>query len=70
MGLDIRLPIGLMFSILGALLLFYGLFFGDAASYEKHSMGVNVNVWWGIALLVFGVLMTHFGRRGSKASSE
>jgi len=65
MGLDIRLPIGGLFSILGVLLAGYGLA-SDRAIYER-SLGINVNLWWGVALLVFGVVMVGLGRRRTKA---
>jgi len=54
MGLDIRWPIGLMFSLIGALLAFNGL-----RDHSDHavSLGININLVWGIVLLVFGVLM-------------
>jgi len=65
MGLDIRLPIGGLFSILGVLLVGYGLM-SDRGIYVR-SLGVNVNLWWGVTLLVFGVVMVVLGRRGSKA---
>jgi hypothetical protein len=52
MGLDIRLPIGLMFSLIGLLMTGYGLF-TPAAIYER-SLGINVNLWWGLVLVVFG----------------
>jgi hypothetical protein len=55
MNLDLRLPIGLMFSIFGALLTVFGLI-SDDAIYAK-SLGINVNLWWGLVLLVFGMLM-------------
>jgi len=61
MGLDIRLPIGGLFSILGVLLAGYGLV-SDRGIYER-SLGINVNLWWGVALLVFGVVMVGLGRR-------
>ena len=55
MKLDLRLPIGLMFSIFGAILAVYGLT-SDRAIYER-SLGVNVNLWWGLVLLAFGLVM-------------
>lgn len=55
MGLDIRLPIGLLFAILGALLLGYAAI-SDPAIYAR-SLGVNVNLWWGMVLLAFGAGM-------------
>jgi hypothetical protein len=65
MGLDIRLPIGLMFAILGALLTVYGLV-GDKAMYAR-SLGVNINLSWGIVMLIFGLVMLFLGRRGTSA---
>jgi hypothetical protein len=55
MNLDIRLPMGLMFSILGALLSAYGLF-APTAIYSA-SLGIDVNLWWGLVLLAFGLSM-------------
>lgn len=66
MGLDLRFPIGLMFSLLGALLSIYGFATeSDSAMYE-HSLGLNVNLWWGIVLFVFGMIMLFFALRSSK----
>jgi hypothetical protein len=61
--LDVRLPIGLMFTAFGALLAVFGLV-SDRAMYEEHSLGINVNLDWGIVLLVFGVTMLAFALRG------
>jgi len=54
MGLDIRWPIGLMFSLIGALLVVDGAM---VKSDHAISLGVNINLIWGVVLLVFGVLM-------------
>jgi hypothetical protein len=64
MGLDIRYPIGLMFGIIGLVMVVYGLLTGGAPMYER-SLGINVNVWWGAVLLVFGAVMLYFARKGS-----
>lgn len=67
MGLDIRLPIGAMFTVLGLLLAIYGLVTsGDAGLYQR-SLHINVNLWWGIIILVFGVLLLVFARLGAKS---
>ena len=66
MTLDVRWAIGGMFAITGALLVIYGLV-SDPAIYEK-SLGVNVNLWWGLVLLVFGLLMLFFAYRGSRGA--
>ena len=57
MGLDIRWPIGLMFSLIGAILVVYGLATGKDAEMYKRSLEMNVNLIWGVLLLVFGLLM-------------
>lgn len=62
MGLDIRIPIGLMFAIFGLLLALFGLA-GDKSVYEL-SLGININLGWGVVLLIFGGVMLAFGRRG------
>ncbi|MDP3774773.1 MAG: hypothetical protein Q8Q85_10965 [Gemmatimonadales bacterium] len=64
MNLDLRLPIGLMFAIFGALLTVYGLT-SDAAIYAR-SLGINVNLWWGLVLLAFGLVMLAFAIRARK----
>jgi hypothetical protein len=63
MHLDIRLPIGLLFTVLGVLLAGYGVT-SNPAIYQR-SLGHNVNLLWGLALLAFGVVMLLFGRRGT-----
>jgi multisubunit Na+/H+ antiporter MnhG subunit len=55
MNLDIRLPIGMMFTLFGLLLAGFGLL-GDKQIYER-SLGININLMWGIVLLLFGVVM-------------
>jgi hypothetical protein len=66
MNLDIRLPIGLLFAFLGGLILLYGLVtsFTQPAIY-KHSLGININFWWGLVMLLFGAGMIWLGRRGT-----
>lgn len=61
MGLDIRLPVGLLFVVVGILLMAYGML-GDSTQYAK-SLGINVNLAWGAVLLVFGAAMALLGRR-------
>jgi hypothetical protein len=64
MRLDIRLPIGLFFTVLGAMLVVYG-FLSDPSVYAR-SLGYNVNVLWGSALLMFGMVMLYVGRRAQE----
>jgi hypothetical protein len=65
MGLDIRLPIGFLFSIFGLLLMVFGAL-SDKAIYER-SLGININLGWGVVMLVFGLIMLFLGRRALKA---
>ena len=62
MGLDIRWPIGLMFSLIGVLLLIESAIGGSSGL----SAGININLIWGVVLLVFGVLMLLGAARGRK----
>jgi uncharacterized membrane protein HdeD (DUF308 family) len=62
MGLDIRLPIGLMFSLIGALLVITGLVNGA----QPCALNLNINLWWGFVLVVFGALMLLGAMRGRK----
>jgi putative Mn2+ efflux pump MntP len=57
MGLDIRYPIGLMFSIIGALMTVYGLLAKPDAAQYHQAPGTNINLVWGIFLLIFGAWM-------------
>ncbi|HEU4581013.1 MAG TPA: hypothetical protein VFS67_22295 [Polyangiaceae bacterium] len=67
MNFDIRLPIGLMFGLLGLLLLAFGLL-SDPDIYQR-SLGINVNLIWGTVLLVFGASMLWFSHRGHRHRS-
>jgi hypothetical protein len=57
MGLDIRWPIGIMFSLVGVLLAVFGAATGSDVEMYRHSLGININLIWGAVLLVFGVGM-------------
>jgi len=69
MQLDLRLPIGFMFTIVGFALVGYGLT-SDPAIYQR-SLGININLWWGLVSLAFGVAMlglaTWSGRKKREA---
>jgi hypothetical protein len=69
MGLDIRLPIGMMFSLLGALLTIYGLATGGDGDMYKSSLGLDVNFWWGLVLFLFGAVMLAFSLRARNKTS-
>jgi len=63
MGLDLRFPIGLMFTLIGVLLAIFGLANGG----DSIRLGMNINLIWGIVLVVFGVLMLLGAMRGKKS---
>ena len=67
MNLDLRLPIGLMFGLFGLMLTIFGLV-SDPAIYAK-SLGVNVNLWWGLVLLAFGLVMLGLAKRGARSET-
>ncbi len=69
MGLDIRWPIGLMFSLIGVLLVAYGLITGSSSEIYQRSLGLNVNFYWGLVLLVFGGWMLTMAWRGGKKAA-
>lgn len=66
MGMDIRLPVGVFFSLVGLILALYGLL-ADPWIYQK-SLSINVNLYWGIVLGVFGAVMLLLGRRALRAT--
>lgn len=55
MRFDLKIPIGWLFSLYGALLALYGAL-GDPAQYNR-SLGINVNAAWGLVLLLFGIAL-------------
>ena len=68
MRLDIRIPLGLLFVVVGALLTAFGAT-SDNALYSR-SLNINVNLWWGAVLLVFGAIMVALGRRGHRRAIQ
>ncbi len=70
MGLDIRWPIGLMFSLIGLMLVIFGLVTGSNPDTYKPSLGINVNLYWGLLLLVFGGWMLTMAIRASRTAAH
>ena len=63
MGLDIRVPLGLIFLIIGGIMAAFGIFtHGDVVLYQK-SLGVDLNLAWGLIMFVFGAIMFFVGKR-------
>lgn len=66
-GLDIRLPIGGLFAVLGLVLTGYGVATADEPAHYVRSFAFNINLWWGLVMLAFGLgllLSTTFYRGG------
>jgi hypothetical protein len=70
MGLDIRWPIGLMFSLVGALLVIYGLATGSDTEIYRRSLDININLRWGLVVLAFGAAMLAMAWRASRQPAE
>ena len=56
-SMDIRLPIGLMFGIMGLMLTAYGAMTNGSEIYTEHSLGINIDLIWGVVLVVFALVM-------------
>ena len=52
--MSIALTIGATIGVIGLVILLYGLF--GNADYSR-SGGLNINLWWGLLMVVFGILM-------------
>jgi hypothetical protein len=65
MQLDLRIPMGLMFTLVGLILVVFGIATNGSPMYQK-SMGMNINVVWGVVLLIFGGTMFLLGRARQK----
>jgi len=70
MGVDIRFPIGLMFTIFGLVLTILGLVTNSNAEMYKRSLDININLWSGLVILVFGILMLIFALRRKKTRKK
>jgi hypothetical protein len=65
MSLDLRIPMGAMFTLVGVILSAFGLATKGSPIYAAIN-GLDINLWWGLALLVFGLTMYLMGRRSQK----
>ena len=63
MKLDIRMPMGVMFVLVGAILTVFGLATSSDAALYRRSLGLNINLIWGIVLFAIGVVMVILARR-------
>jgi hypothetical protein len=70
MQLDIRFPIGLLFTILGVVIGAYGLLTMGSQELYARSLGTNLNLWTGLGLLAFGLFMLIPAIKAQRAKSE
>ncbi len=68
MKLDIRMPLGLLFVVLGLLLAIFGV--ASQKELYERSLGVNINLWWGLVLVLFGSCTLLLARRGQQRSEQ
>ena len=66
MNFDLRFPIGLLFTLFGLLLTGFGVVTKGDPDLYRRSLGINVNLWWGLFLLLFGLAMLFLSRRGRR----
>lgn len=66
MDMDIRIPIGFLFLVLGIILAIFGVVTMHDADMYARSLGRNINLWTGIFMMVFGSLMLLFPLIGRK----
>jgi len=45
------------FLIIGLVITIYGAMTMGDPMYTQHSLGINMNLWWGLVLTAFGALM-------------
>jgi multisubunit Na+/H+ antiporter MnhG subunit len=64
MKFDLRIPLGMLFTLTGTILAAFGLSTRNHPDLYAKSLGIDVNLWWGLVLLVFGVAALTLGRRG------
>jgi pilus assembly protein TadC len=63
--MDIRIPVSLLFAVLGALLAGFGLATASSPIYARHSLGINLNLWAGLGMLVFAGALFRLARRAA-----
>ena len=63
---DIRIPIGLMFSVLGVLIAIFGIVTKADSSMYQRSLDINVNLVMGVVMLIFGLIMLYMSQKKKK----
>ncbi len=65
---DLRIPLGYLFATLGTLLIIAGLIGSPDAN--ARSLGININVIWGVVMIAFGILCLVLAKREARRRSE
>lgn len=63
---DIRIPIGALFAMVGAILTVYGMATASDTQLYERSESIVINLWWGLIMLVFGGAMLYYGLRAMR----
>jgi hypothetical protein len=64
MKMDVRIPMGMLFTLMGTILAAFGLSTRNQPDIYTKSLGIDLNLWWGVVLLAFGIVVLALGRRG------
>lgn len=68
--MDLRKPIGLLFTVVGLILVIWGAI-GTKTPFTEGGIldrqGNNINLIWGAVLLLFGIVMAAFAKRAEKS---
>ena len=70
MKLDIRMPMGVTFVLIGAILTVFGLATSSDPALYRSSLGLNINLIWGIVLFAIGVVMVILARRAMQRALD
>ncbi len=67
---DPRILLGMMFTLIGTILTAFGLSTRTNADVYAKSLGIDANLWWGLALLAFGIFTLTLGRRAQALNGK
>lgn len=70
MKLDLRIPMGLMFTFIGAILTIWGIKTNDNVALYTLSLAININLRWGLVLLAFGIIIYILGQRSRSSPAQ
>jgi len=61
---DLRIPLGWLFALLGLLLIIAGL--RATPTTDARSLGININLIWGVVMIAFALLCLWLARREAR----